>query len=111
MTGETLLDGDKIVQNIICSSIAEDYDAYTWIKPNLNDSNRRFVMVALRRHFSGGVADQVLGGQATLNFDKLFYRSEHEMSFEAFVTKFINAINNKDRAGRTMSDPDIFETI
>ena len=97
--------GDKTVQNIICSSIAEDYDAYTWIKPNLNDSNRRFVMVALRRHFSGGVADQVLGGQVTVNCDKLFYRSERQISFEVFVTKFTNAIHDKERYGRTMSDP------
>ena len=33
------------------------------------------------------------------------------MSFEVFVTKFTNAINDKDRAGRTMSDPDIFDAI
>ena len=67
--------------------------------------------MVLRGHFSGGVVDLVLGGQATVNFDKLFYRSEHQMIFEAFVTKFTNAINDKDRAGRTMSDSDIFETI
>ena len=33
------------------------------------------------------------------------------MSFEAFVTKFTNSINDKERAGRTMSDPDIVNAI
>ena len=33
------------------------------------------------------------------------------MSFESFFTKFTNAVNDKERAGRTMSDPDIVDNI
>ena len=33
------------------------------------------------------------------------------MSFEVFVTKFTNVINDKEIAGRTMSDPDIINDI
>ena len=68
-------------------------------------------MVALRGHFSGDVVDQVLVSQATVNFNKLFYRSERQIIFEAFVTKFTNAINGKERAGSTMSYPDIVDAI
>ena len=33
------------------------------------------------------------------------------MSFEAFVAKFTNNNNDKDRADRTMSDPDTIDDI
>ena len=68
-------------------------------------------MVDLRGHSGGDVANQVLGGQSAVNFDKLFYRSEHQMSFEVFVTKFTNAINDRERSGRTMSDPEFIDAI
>ena len=101
----------KTVHNIICINIAEYSDAYTWIKPRLNDRNGILDMVDWMVHFSVNIADQVLGGQATVNSDKLFYRSERQMSFEAFVAKFTNAINEKERYGSTMSDPDIVDTF
>ena len=68
-------------------------------------------MADLRGHFSDNVADQVLGVQESVKFDKLFYRSECQMSFEAFVTKFTNTINDKETDGRTMSDPEIVHDI
>ena len=111
LTGEKLLAGDKTMHNIICSNISEDSYAYTWIKPRLNDRNVILDTVALRGKFSENVADQVLGGQATVKFNKLFYRRERQMSFEAFIDKFANAINDKERAGRTMSNPDIVNDI
>ena len=40
LTGEKFLADSKMVHNIICSNIAEDYYAYTWIKPRLGDRNR-----------------------------------------------------------------------
>ena len=89
----------------------EDYDAYTWIKPCLGYRIVRLDMVDFRGNFSGDIAEQVLGGQAAVNFDKFFYRSERQMSFEVFVTKFINCIYNKERSGMTMSDPYIFDAI
>ena len=111
LTGEKLLADAKTVNNIICSNIAEYSDAYTWIKPHINDRNGILDMVALRGHFSSDVADQVLGVQETVKLDKLFYRSELQMSSEAFTTKFTNSINDKERADRTMSDPDIVSDI
>ena len=101
----------KTVHNIICINISKDSVTYTWIIPHLNERNGRLDMVDLRGHSSGEVTYQVLGGQATVNFDKLFYRSEGQMSFEAFVTKFTNAINDKEKAGRTMIDPYIVDAI
>ena len=68
-------------------------------------------MVSLRGHFSGDISDQILCVQATVNFDKLFYRSERQLSFESFFTKSTNAHNDKERSGRTMSDPDIVNAI
>ena len=70
-----------MVHNIICSNIYEDPDAYTWIKPRLGDRSGILDMVHLGGHFSGDVAYQVLGNQETVNFDNVFYRSEHQMSF------------------------------
>ena len=99
------------MHNIICCNIAKDSDAYTWIKHLLNDRNGILDMVALRKHFSGNVSYQLLGGHTPVNSDKLFYISECQMSFEAFVTKFTNAINDKEKAVRTMSDPDIADAI
>ena len=69
--------------NIICSNISENSDAYTSIKPCINDSNGRLYMVNLKGHFNGNVANQVLGRQATVNCNKIFYRSERQMCFEA----------------------------
>ena len=102
-TGEKFLADAKTVHNIICINIAEDSDAYTWIKPSINGRNGRSDMVTLRGHFSGDVSDQVLGDEANVNFDNLFYRSECQMIFETFVTKFTNAVNDKDRVGPARS--------
>ena len=110
-TGDKLLAITKTVHNIIYSNIAGDYDAYTWIKSQLNDRNGRLDMLASGGYFSGDIAEQVLGGKATVNFDMLFYISDHRMIFEAFATKSTHAINDKDRGGRTMSDPDIADHI
>ena len=66
-TDDKLLADAKTVHNIIYSNIAEDSDAYTWIKSRLAYRDVRFNMVYLRRHFSGDVVDQVLGGQVTVN--------------------------------------------
>ena len=95
LTGDKFLADSKTVKNIICSNIAECSYAYTWIKPCLGDSNSRLYMVDLRGNFSDNVDNQVLGCQATVNFDNLFYRSERQRSFEVFATKFTNAIDDK----------------
>ena len=108
-TGGKLLSDAITVHNIICRNIAGSYDAYTWINPCLNDKNGRLDMVVLRGNFSSEVADQVLGGQSNVKFDKLFYRSEHQIIFEALVTKFTNTINEKERSGRIVSDLEIFD--
>ena len=72
LTGNKLLAGAKTLGKIIYSNIYEYSDAYTWIKLCPGGSNGRLDMVALRGHFSGDVADQVLGGQAIINLDKIF---------------------------------------
>ena len=95
LTGDKFLADSKTMKKIICSNIAECSYAYTWIKPCRGDRNGRLYMVDLRGNFSDNIDNQVLGGQATVNFDNLFYRSERQRSFEVFATKFTNAINDK----------------
>ena len=105
------MNNTNTLYNIICSNIYEDYDAYDWIKPRLNYRDGILDMVSLRGHFSGNISYQLLGGHANVNFDKLFYRSEHQIIFEDLVKKITNIINDKERSGKTMSDPDIVDYI
>ena len=64
-------------------------------------------MVSLRGHLGGDVAYQVLSGQTTVNFDKLFYRNEHQMSFEFLVANFTIAIMTR----RELVGPLVIQTL
>ena len=89
-----------MVHQIILNNIAEDFNAYTYIKPHIKEKDVRNEFIAPRECFEndGMLQEQVL--KAKLILKNLVYHNERHMTFERFSTNFQAAIDHFADCGR-----------
>ena len=86
----------KTVHLIILRNVAEDSDAYTYIKPKIRQEDGRVDMEALMKRYENKATQQERINEANNILDNLVYKHERAMSFELFTSK-------TDQKGRSKS--------
>ena len=103
---------DKMtVHQIILRNVAEDSDAYTYLKPRIRDENGRTDIKALRLRYENQATQQEKINEANRILETLVYKNERAMSFELFSSKLQGAVDTLQECGRTPHDGDIVDRL
>ena len=111
LTGAKYTQDSRMVHQIILRNIAEDSDAYTYIKPNINKSNGRVDYEALCVRYDSHASRETRINEAKKTIQTLQYRNERSMPFERFVDKFQRAVDDLETGGRPMHNDDIIDAL
>ena len=101
----------RTVHQIIIRNVAEDSDAYTYIKPKVNREDGRVDIKALENRYENSATKQERINAANRVLDSLIYKNERIMSFEAFSRKLQEAVDDLTDNGREPHDGDIVDWI
>jgi len=101
----------KTVHNIILKNIHEDSDAYTYLKPLLNQQDGRRDRLALRERYSSDASMQVIINAAKNILEHLRYKNERSFKFETFSSKLQNAYDDLAKCGRAVDNGDIVDGL
>ena len=111
LTGPKYIQDSRMVHQIILRNIAEDSDAYTYIKPNINKNNGRVDYEALCMRYDSHASRETRINEAKRTIQTLQYRNERSMPFERFVDKFQRAVDDLETGGRPMHNDDIVDAL
>ena len=101
----------RTVHQIILRNVAEDSDAYTYIKPRINREDGRIDIKALKNRYDNQATQQGRINSANRILDTLVYKNERAMSFELFSSKIQEAVDNLHDCGRAPHDGDVVDKI
>ena len=99
------------VHQIIVRNIAEDSDAYTYIKPKLRMEDGRKDYKALIERYENEAAQQERIHEANRTLENLIYRNERSMSFEVFSAKLQRSLDALNECGRAQHNGDIVDKL
>jgi hypothetical protein len=108
----TKFNQDKLtVHNIILRNVAEGSDAFTYMKPHIRKDNGRADIKALRERYENASMQEQYINEAKKTIASITYRNERAMKFEKFVAQFVKAIDELEKRGRGLHNPDIVDLI
>lgn len=99
------------VHHIIIRNIAEDSDAYTYVKPRLRYEDGRRDVLALRERYQNAATEQERVTEARKVLDTLRYRNERAMSFEVFSSKLTRALDDLADCDREEHNGNIVDAL
>lgn len=111
LTGRHFTHDAKTVHQVLLRNIAEDSDAYTYIKTHLRRENGRVDIIALRERYENTSSMEARVNEAKRLFDSLQYRNERSMPFEQFSAKLQKAVDELELGGRPMHNLDIVSAL
>ena len=111
LRGAKFAQDSRIVHQIIFRNIAEESDAYTYVKPNIRLENGRTDYLALCARYDSHSSKETRINEAKKTIQSLQYRNERSMAFEKFVDRFQRAIDDLEAGGRPMHNDDIVDTL
>lgn len=109
--GAKFTQDSRTVHQIIFRNIAEDSDAYTYVKPNVRLENGRMDYLALCARYDSHSSKETRINEAKKTLQTLQYRNERSMPFERFVDKFQRAVDDLDAGGRPMHNDDVIDLL
>ena len=101
----------RTVHQIIIRNVAEDSDAYTYLKPKVNREDGRVDIKALEGRYENPATKQERINAANRVLDSIIYKNERIMSFESFSRKLQEAVDELSENGREPHDGDIVDLI
>ena len=101
----------QIVHAIILRNVAEDSDAYTYIKPNIRRENGRLDMISLKGRYENQATNQERINEANRILDTLVYKNERALTFELFSSKIQGAVDALVDCNREPHDGDIVDKL
>lgn len=101
----------KLVHQIIIKNIADDSDAYTYIKPQLRHEDGRRDIIALRNRYSNNAVKQERINEANKTITSLVYKSERSLPFEKFSGKLQRAVDTLTECDRAPHNGDIVDSL
>ncbi len=111
LRGAKFAQDSRIVHQIIFRNIAEESDAYTYVKPNVRLENGRVDYLALCARYDSHSSKETRINEAKKTLQTLQYRNERSMPFEKFVDKFQRAVDDLEAGGRPMHNDDVIDTL
>ena len=111
LEGKKYIQDRKLVHQIIIRNVADDSDAYTYLKPNVAKENGRMDYKALSERYDSHSSKETRISEAKNSLIKLQYRNERSMSFERFSEKFQRAVDDLETGGRPMHNDDIIDAL
>ena len=101
----------QIVHAIILRNVAEDSDAYTYIKPNICREKGRLNMISLKGRYENQATNQERINEANRILDTLVYKNERALTFELFSSKIQGAVDALVDCNREPHDGDIVDKL
>ena len=101
----------KTVHQIILRNVGEDSDAYTYLKPRIDQEDGREDIKALFNRYDNQATQQERINTANRTLDTMVYKNERAMSFELFSSKIQEAVDDLEDCGRAPHDGDIVDKI
>lgn len=101
----------KSVHNVIIRNIAEDCDAYIYIKPSLNQENGTEDMRLLRYRYDNAASIQQRINEANKSLSILTYKNERALPFERFSQLLKKAVDTLTECNRTPHDGDLVDGL
>ena len=101
----------RTVHKLITKNIAEDSDAYTYIKTLTRYRNGRRDILALRERYDSTAASQTIINKAKSELSNLRYKNERSFSFEKFSAKLQRAYDSLEEQGRPVNNGDIVDDL
>ena len=101
----------QTVHAIILRNVAEDSDAYTYIKQNIRRENGRIDMVSLRKRYENQATEQERINEANRILETLVYKNERVLTFELFSGKIQEAVDALTQCHREPHNGDIVDKI
>ena len=101
----------QTVHAIILRNVAEDSDAYTYIKPNIRRVNGMVDMMALRDRYENQATEQERINEANRVLETLVYKNERALTFELFSSKIQGAVDALTQCHRKPHNGDIVDKI
>ena len=111
LEGAKFIQDSRVVHQIISRNIAEESDAYTYIKPNIRKEDGRVDYLALAGRYDNHASRETRINEAKRTLQSIQYRNERSMPFEKFVDKFQQAIDDLEAGGRPMHNDDIIDML
>ena len=111
VTGPKFKVDAKTVHQIILNNVAEDSDAYTYIKPLLKYRDGRKDIEALRERYDNDASRQAVINTAKATLENLRFKSERSFSFEKFSARLQKAYDDLENNGRKVHNGDIVDAL
>ena len=111
LNGTSFTQDALAVHNLILRNIADNSNAYTYVKSIIRNNNGRRDIRALRARYENTAMQETHVNDAKKTLSLLTYRSERAMTFEKFVAKFQKAIDDLEKHGRGMHNKDIVDML
>ena len=81
------------MHNIILCNIADASDAFIYVKPYIKKDDGRSDIKALRSRYKNVVMQEQYVSEAKRKIETPHYRNERAMTFENFVRKLVQAVD------------------
>ena len=101
----------KAVHNIIVRNIAEDSDAYIYLKPSIKLEDGAEDIRLLRSRYDNDATKQQRINEANNALKDLVYKNERAMSFEKFSTIVKKSVDTLTECGRAPHNGDIVDSL
>lgn len=101
----------KLVHQIIIRNIAEESDAYTYVKSELKNEDGRKDILALRKRYENQAVLQERINEANRTLTSLAYKNERSLTFERFSSKLQKAIDTLNECERAPHNGDIVDSL
>ena len=111
LTGRLYKQDKLTVNNFILRKISDASDALYFVKPHMKREDSRSDIKAFHSRYENVAMQEQYVSEAKLTIETLQYRNERAITFEKFVRKLVQAVDELEKRGRGMHNAGIIDII